>query len=49
MTLLLRPRAAPVKKGRKAVRAIVDAAPTGKRTLAWWQRWLAANWNAPSP
>lgn len=35
---------ATITKGRKAVVAIVQAAPTGARSLAWWQQWLADHW-----
>lgn len=45
MTILITPKA-PTEptKGRQEVVAIVKAAPTGKRTLAWWQKWLADHW-----
>jgi hypothetical protein len=48
MTLLLRSRAvaSPTEalRARRDVLALVKKAPTGARTLAWWQAWLAANW-----
>lgn len=43
MTLLVIPKV-PATKGRADVVAIVRKAPTGKRSLEWWQKWLADHW-----
>lgn len=42
MLLLLTP--APVKRSRRQVSELVLAAPVGRRSLAWWQRYLAERW-----
>ena len=46
MSLLVvpKPPPPPTTKSRQEVIAIVKAAPTGKRSLEWWQRWLSDHW-----
>jgi hypothetical protein len=46
VTLLLRgrPPTTTDTKSRRDVVKIVQAAPSGSRTLDWWQRWLTDHW-----